>query len=84
MNSYGVRVINYHVRKGSYSGANVETYTGETDLVFFTDIKSEENAGITLSPGEESTLDLQEIGEGSDLSVENLSHNNSGAYTVKI
>ena len=58
--------------------------TGETDLVFFSGIKSEENPGITLSPGEEATLNLQEIGDGDNLSVENLSHNKTGAYTVKI
>ena len=58
--------------------------TGETDLVFFTDIKSEENAGIPLSPGEEATLNLSEIGSGNNLSVENLSHNKTGEYIVKI
>jgi len=58
--------------------------TGETDLVFFTGTKTEENPGITLSPGEEATLELQEIGTGNNLSLENLSHNKTGEYTVKI
>ena len=58
--------------------------TGETDLLFYTGLNSEENSGITLSPGEEATKDLQEIGEGNSLSVENLSDNKSGEYTVKV
>ena len=58
--------------------------TGTTDLNFFTGEKMEENIGIDLSPGEEASLFLNEIGSGNSLSVENMSQTKIGAYLVKI
>ena len=63
--------------------SNIKTYTGETDLVFFTGIKNEENTGIKLNPGEEASLNLHEIGDSNNVAVENLSHNKTGDYLVK-
>ncbi len=58
--------------------------TGTTELNFFTGEKMAENIGVDLSPGEEATLNLNEIGNGNSLSVENTSHNKMGSYLVKI
>ena len=58
--------------------------TGETDLLYSSGIITTDHPGITLSPGEESTLDLSEIGAGDNLSVENLNSTKTGEYTVKI
>ena len=57
---------------------------GVTELKFFTGEKSEENIGVVLSPGEEATLNLNEIGNENNLIVENLSTNKKGEYLVKI